>query len=550
MSYQVLARKWRPRLFKDMVGQGHVLKVLINALDSDRLHHAYLFTGTRGVGKTTLARILAKCLNCETGVGSEPCGQCSACTGIDEGRFVDLIEVDAASRAKVDETRELMDNVQYAPTAGRYKVYLIDEVHMFSKHSFNALLKTLEEPPPHVKFLLATTEAKRIPITILSRCLQFNLKHLGAEQIEAQLHKILAEEEIAAEDSCARLIAAAADGSMRDALSLLDQAVSYGGGRLETAQVRDMLGTIDGEELGALLTDIVKQDAASMLARISKMAELSPDYDAMLSGLLSILHDAAVAQILPAESDLIDEAARSFARSLGKEDIQLYYQIALNGRKDLDRAPDPRTAFEMTLIRMLAFTPWDAGNTPRQHNDGAVAEGSSTATGSDAAAAVNSDAVENDAPPVADHGESKQAVKDKQEAVREALALGGNDDWHQLIDSMALKGLMRELASHCTFSQCRENRLHLNLQPGQEHLLTTNQKDKLEAALSLHCGAEMKLVITTGESGQETPAQRTERNQLEKKQAALEAVENNPDVKLFVDMFDATIDKESIRYPE
>ena len=550
MSYQVLARKWRPRLFKDMVGQGHVLKVLVNALDSDRLHHAYLFTGTRGVGKTTLARILAKCLNCEAGVSSEPCGQCSTCTGIDEGRFVDLIEVDAASRAKVDETRDLMDNVQYAPTAGRYKVYLIDEVHMFSKHSFNALLKTLEEPPPHVKFLLATTEAKRIPITILSRCLQFNLKHLGVEQIEAQLIKILGAEEIAAEDSCARLVAAAADGSMRDALSLLDQAVSYGDGRLETAQVRDMLGAIDGEELGALLTDIVRQDAASMLARTDRMAELSPDYDAMLSGLLSILHDVAVAQVLPADSDLVDEVARSFARSLGKEDVQLYYQIALNGRKDLDRAPDPRTAFEMTLIRMLAFTPWDADKTPRQHNDDAVAGGSAAATGADAVAVTNSGAAENDAPPVAHHGSATQAAGEEQEPARQVLPLNGNDDWHQLIDSMALKGLMRELASHCTFSECRENRICLNLQPGQEHLLTTKQKDKLQAALSSHCGVEIKLVITTGESGHETPAQRTERNQLEKKQAALDAVENNPDVKLFVDMFDATIDRESIRYSE
>ena len=360
MSYQVLARKWRPRLFKDMVGQGHVLKVLVNALDSDRLHHAYLFTGTRGVGKTTLARILAKCLNCETGVSSEPCGQCGACTGIDEGRFVDLIEVDAASRAKVDETRDLMDNVQYAPTVGRYKVYLIDEVHMFSKHSFNALLKTLEEPPAHVKFLLATTEPKRIPITILSRCLQFNLKHLGVEQIETQLNKILVEEEIPAEDSCARLVAVAADGSMRDALSLLDQAVSYGDGRLENVQVRDMLGTIDAEELGVLLAHIIEQDGAAMFARINSMAELSPDYDGMLSGLLSILHDTAVAQVLPDGSDLVDESCREFARRLDRETVQLYYQIALNGRRDLQLAPDQKTAFEMTMIRMLAFQPWEA----------------------------------------------------------------------------------------------------------------------------------------------------------------------------------------------
>ncbi len=522
MSYQVLARKWRPRLFGDMVGQGHVLKVLVNALDSGRLHHAYLFTGTRGVGKTTLARILAKCLNCEAGVKAEPCGQCSACTGIDEGRFVDLIEVDAASRAKVDETRDLMDNVQYAPSVGRYKVYLIDEVHMFSKHSFNALLKTLEEPPDHVKFLLATTEPKRIPITILSRCLQFNLKHLGAEQIEAQLNKILAEEAIPAEDSCARQIALAADGSMRDALSLLDQAVSYGDGRLESVQVREMLGTIDGEELGALLADIIDQDAAAMLARIERMAELSPDYDAMLSGLLAILHDIAVAQVLPDGSDLVDETCRGFARRLDKEAVQLYYQVALNGRRDLQMAPDPRTAFAMTMIRMLAFRPWETAD--------------STETGSGNGA--GSGGPDTPAPVVEEHSRDKQA-------------LAGNDDWHKLIDSMALDGLTKELASHCTFQAYRGDRISLNLHPDQEYLLgTTKQKDNLQAALSAHFGAGVRLAVTVENSANETPAQRKGRKDIEAKQAALEAVENDPDIKLFMDTFDATIDKESIKYQE
>ena len=364
MSYQVLARKWRPRSFKDLVGQGHVLKVLINALDSGRLHHAYLFTGTRGVGKTTLARILAKCLNCEAGVSSTPCGECGACVGIDEGRFVDLIEVDAASRAKVDETRELMDNVQYSPTAGRHKVYLIDEVHMFSKHSFNALLKTLEEPPPHVKFLLATTEPKRIPITILSRCLQFNLKHLTMEEIEGQLQTIMEAENVPAEGASAALLAAAADGSMRDALSLLDQAISYGNGRLEEAQMRDMLGAIDSNELKGLLDDIIRRDAGGLFARINKVAELTPDYDALLAELLSILHDTAVAQALPKTPELAGETAAGFASRLKKEDVQLYYQIALNGRRDLHMAPDQKMGFEMTLIRMLAFRPLQDAASP------------------------------------------------------------------------------------------------------------------------------------------------------------------------------------------
>ena len=298
MSYQVLARKCRPKTVEDMVGQGHVLHALTNALDTDRLHHAYLFTGTRGVGKTTLARILAKCLNCEQGVSSTPCGECSACVSIDEGRFVDLIEVDAASRAKVDETRDLMDNVQYAPSVGRYKIYLIDEVHMFSGHSFNALLKTLEEPPPHVKFLLATTEPKKIPVTILSRCLQFNLKHLSAEQINMQLKKILELESVESDSVSRKLIAKSADGSLRDALSLLDQAIAYGSGRLQETQVRSMLGTIDSLDLKELLEALISGDAQSVLQCTDHMAEHNPDYDSVLVELLSILQKIAICQIV------------------------------------------------------------------------------------------------------------------------------------------------------------------------------------------------------------------------------------------------------------
>ena len=547
MSYQVLARKWRPRSFKDLVGQSHVLKVLINALDSGRLHHAYLFTGTRGVGKTTLARILAKCLNCEAGVSSTPCGECGACVGIDEGRFVDLIEVDAASRAKVDETRELMDNVQYSPTAGRHKVYLIDEVHMFSKHSFNALLKTLEEPPPHVKFLLATTEPKRIPITILSRCLQFNLKHLTVEEIEGQLQTIMEAENVPAEGASAALLAAAADGSMRDALSLLDQAISYGNGRLEEAQMRDMLGAIDSNELRGLLDDIIRQDAKGLFARINKVAEMTPDYDALLAELLSILHDTAVAQALPKTPELAGETAAGFASRLKKEDVQLYYQIALNGRRDLYMAPDQKMGFEMTLIRMLAFRPLqDAASTASGAGPGAASSREKAPRPAEAApppapsvppsppvAPAPSVAAVKTAPPTAASAppapppaveaappapvSAPPAPPPAVEAAPPApvsappapppvveaappvaasappappparekrpLSALSNDNWPALIEEMALNGLTRELARHCVLKDCNGNQVSLSLQPGQRHLLSPAQQEQLQEAL-------------------------------------------------------------------
>ena len=357
MSYQVLARKWRPRSFADMVGQSHVLKALANALDQDRLHHAYLFSGTRGVGKTTLARILAKCLNCDEGVSSAPCGKCGACTTIDEGRFVDLIEVDAASRAKVGETRELMENVPYAPTSGRYKVYLIDEIHMFSGHSFNALLKTLEEPPPHVKFLLATTEPKKLPVTILSRCLQFNLSHLTADQIHGQIDRILAEERVEHDEGSVALIAKGAAGSMRDALSLLDQAIAYGGGQLREAQVRAMMGTIDSADLLGLLRALAEHDAATLLNIIQAIALQNPNFDDLLAEFMSMLQQIAIIQALPDAGNPARKRTEliPFAGMLRAEDIQLYYQIALKGRRDLYLAPDVKSGFEMTFIRMLVL---------------------------------------------------------------------------------------------------------------------------------------------------------------------------------------------------
>lgn len=369
MSYQVLARKWRPRTFRELVGQQHVLQALVNALDHDRLHHAYLFTGTRGVGKTTIARILARCLNCEIGVSSEPCGQCSACLEINEGRFVDLIEVDAASRTKVEDTRELLENVQYAPTRGRYKVYLIDEVHMLSNSSFNALLKTLEEPPPHVKFLLATTDPQKLPMTILSRCLQFNLKNMDPERIVNHLKYVLEQEMVPFEEAALWQLGRAADGSMRDAMSLTDQAIAFGGGKVADTEVRAMLGTLDQNLVYRVLEALVSGQGAAVLQAVDELSEHAPDYSSALAELLSALHRIAIAQALPEAVDNSRgdrQQILTLAGQLPAEDIQLFYQTALMGRRDLPLSPDARAGFEMVLLRMLAFRPQGVHSVPTQ----------------------------------------------------------------------------------------------------------------------------------------------------------------------------------------
>ena len=539
MSYQVLARKWRPKTFEDMVGQSHVLQALTNALDNDRLHHAYLFTGTRGVGKTTIARIFAKCLNCEQGVSSNPCGECSACMSIDEGRFVDLIEVDAASRAKVDETRDLMDNVQYAPSMGRYKVYLIDEVHMFSGHSFNALLKTLEEPPPHVKFLLATTESKKIPVTILSRCLQFNLKHLSAEQIETQLEKILESELIESDAISRSLIAKSADGSLRDALSLLDQAIAYGDGRLQEAQVRTMLGTIDSLELNELLEALVSGDAQSVLQCTDHMAEHNPDYDSVLVELLSILQRIAICQIVESDNTEQDEMISALSQRISKEDVQLYYQVGIMGRKDLPVAPDPRTGFEMTLIRMLAFRPAGVA-TPETRE--AITESSEVKPAKTKTAetsqtrsneAVSTESIQAEAP---------QTVVTEVNAEPE-----GTVNWQSIIDEMALVGLVKELAGHCALKEHSNEKVHLVLSPDKEHLLNQTQKDRLSNALEMRFGKGTQLKISIEEPEAETPTQKRSREEKEKQQAAESSLKGDDNVRAMEEMFGATLDEKSIR---
>jgi DNA polymerase III subunit gamma/tau len=368
MSYQVLARKWRPRSFREMVGQTHVLRALINALDSQRLHHAYLFTGTRGVGKTTIARIIAKCLNCEVGVSSTPCGVCSICKEIDEGRFIDLIEVDAASRTKVEDTRELLDNVQYAPSRGRFKVYLIDEVHMLSSHSFNALLKTLEEPPPHVKFLLATTDPQKLPVTILSRCLQFSLKNMPPERVVEHLTHVLGVEEVPFEVDALWLLGRAADGSMRDAMSLTDQAIAFGEGKVMAADVRAMLGTLDHGQVYGVLQALLEGDARGLIEAVRHLAEQGPDWAGVLAEILNVLHRVAIAQALPEAVDNGQgdrDRVLALAQALPAEDVQFYYQMGLIGRRDLPLAPEPRSGFEMVLLRMLAFRPEGSGPPPK-----------------------------------------------------------------------------------------------------------------------------------------------------------------------------------------
>jgi DNA polymerase-3 subunit gamma/tau len=360
MSYQVLARKWRPANFKQMVGQEHVLQALMNALDSDRLHHAYLFSGTRGVGKTTIARIFAKSLNCDTGISSEPCGTCSSCLEVDQGRSVDLIEIDAASRTGVDDMRELLDNVQYAPTRGRFKIYLIDEVHMLSRHSFNALLKTLEEPPPHIKFLLATTDPQKVPVTVLSRCLQFNLKRMSRQQIQSHLQFLLDEEKINTEPAALNLIANAADGSMRDGLSLLDQAIAYGAGSVLQASAESMLGAISKDYLLKIFDALVQQDAAAIIAEARNIISNNPDYQRVCAEMIALLQQMALFKAdagIDLDDDMFGEKIAELCAQWSMEEIQLYYQIMLQGRQDLKISPDDAAGFEMLMLRLLAFSP-------------------------------------------------------------------------------------------------------------------------------------------------------------------------------------------------
>lgn len=522
MSYQVLARKWRPRNFKEMVGQEPILRMLMNALDNQRLHHAYLFTGTRGVGKTTLARILAKCLNCETGITSQPCGTCGICQSIDAGRFLDLIEVDAASRTKVEDTREILDNVQYSPSQGRYKIYLIDEVHMLSGHSFNALLKTLEEPPAHVKFLLATTDPKRLPVTILSRCLQFNLKRVPPEQITQHLQHLCNTESIPFEQAALELVAKAADGSMRDALSLLDQTIAYCGANITAAETRNMLGSIEQDAVFRLLDAIADNNGQTLLNEITSLSEHAPDFTQVLEELLSILHQISIAQVIPDHIDT-NEQVKNLAKRITAADTQLYYQIALIGRRDLSLAANPQQGFEMIMLRMLAFHPIAENITPTVESTSRT-------------------------PSVPVKTETKSVEKTQPSTSQTSITpntTSGN--WAEILPKLELTGMTRALASHCTLEHLDDATIRLALSPQHAPMLNPKLAERIEQALNQYFNKTLKLEIKLTSEELRTPAKQKQQDDENKQVAATQAIQNDTHVKKMLDMFDATLDVTSIK---
>ena len=580
MSYQVLARKWRPQTFQQVVGQTHVLRALINALDSDRLHHAYLFTGTRGVGKTSLARVFAKSLNCEQGVSSEPCGKCSACAEVDEGRFVDLIEVDAASRTKVDETRELLDNVQYAPTRGRYKVYLIDEVHMFSTHSFNALLKTLEEPPPHVKFLLATTDPKKLPVTILSRCLQFNLKRVPADQLIEHLSMITERESVSAEAQAIEQLAKAADGSVRDALSLLDQAIAYGGGEVTNTDVSTMLGTIAGNEIVNILDALNTRDATALMRMSRQLSESAPDYHYVLGELLSLLRRIAVAQAIEQGVEEFEQTADvlRLADTMTAEDVQLFYQIALIGRRDLSLAPELQAGFEMVLLRMLSFQLDDTADArhkspssqaPAQPSRKPVEATARTSPGVESriedvkkAALQPLDNSSSKIEHAQDQLETQLGTADDAPCAvstdeKRAIAIGqsqdvGSDaeslDWHKLVDELRLDGMVRELARNSDVANHAGNLLELIVEPQHENLKAERLVAGLEQALAEQAQMQVQIRVVVDESGGiNTIAKRMSEDQRQRQLEAEAVIAEDPTVQTLQSEFGATIESVSPR---
>jgi DNA polymerase-3 subunit gamma/tau len=596
MSYQVLARKWRPKSFSEMAGQEHVLKALINALDNDRLHHAYLFTGTRGVGKTTLGRIMAKCLNCEEGVSSSPCGKCQSCLEIDSGRFIDLIEVDAASRTGVDDMRDLTDNVQYSPSRGRFKVYLIDEVHMLTKNSWAALLKTLEEPPPHVKFLFATTDPDKVPITVLSRCLQFNLKNLSAQRITEHLKFVLGEEKTVFDEAGLRALAQAADGSMRDALSLADQAIGHGGGSISEVDVISMLGSIDRQFVIEICRAMASNSGDDLLKSVDRMSEQSPDYEVALSEILSVWHQVAILQTVP---EALDNNTRSFndlmdlSKVVSVEDVQLFYQICLLGRKDLPLAPSHRSGFEMIMLRALAFRPVIDGKPNSQNRspmevepqikkskthrsvevitDSARAKSERSVVGNTSRIPDNSaestgcleDKLKNlDITLLEDESElvhqpSKETVivdfKSSLNILNECngadhISLGDFEpnNWIDVRNKIDIGGSLGEIASHCMFKNRIEDTLYFMLDHAEDSLFDSSHSSGLAEVLSAYFGQTVFVEIDSGTVARETPRAAAIREKSESHAAAVQRLNADPAVKKFKELFDGSLDEESI----
>ena len=523
MSYTVLARKWRPRSFAEMTGQEHVLRALSNALDSGHVHHAFLFAGTRGVGKTTVARILAKCLNCERGMSSKPCGQCASCVEIDAGRSLDVLEVDAASQSKVEETRALLENLAYAPAHSRFKIYLIDEVHMLSTHSFNALLKTLEEPPPHVKFLLATTDPHRLPATVLSRCLQFNLKNLSVSLISGRLRHILEAEKIAYEPATLPLLASAADGSLRDALSLLDQLLAFGNGTAGESAARAMLGTVDREQVQRVAELLADGDPAALLRYAQSLEEWSPDYERLLQDLAGLLERVAMQQAVPgyAADELFPaELLQTLAARISAADLQLYYQAAIMGRRDLRLAPDPRSGLRMTLLRMLAFRPAGAG----------VVTAASTADAP--AGPIGTPAASAAPPPMPGPGN---------------VAARGESSWGETLAALDLSGAARQLASHCLLIERTAGLVRLALDSRVALVPTATQIDKIAQALSRHHGQSLRVTIERDTVAGESPARERERQAAERMAQAHETFAADPLVQAMQQQLGANIQPDSIR---
>lgn len=580
MSHQVLARKWRPKSFDTLVGQPHVVRALTNALEQQRIHHAYLFTGTRGVGKTTLARIIAKSLNCETGITAQPCGSCSACTEIDKGRFVDLLEVDAASNTQVDAMRELLENAQYAPTSGRFKVYIIDEVHMLSKSAFNAMLKTLEEPPEHVKFILATTDPQKVPVTVLSRCLQFNLRQIASPIIVEHLQHVLTEESIPFEATGLQLIARAAEGSMRDALSLTDQAIAYGNQAVNEAEVRSMLGAIDQSYLFDILNALLNNDGNTLIAKAKEMEERSISFEAALTDFAKLLHQIAIAQTVPdsISNDLPErETLVQLAQSIPAESLQLYYQIALLGCRDISLAPDEYAGFTMSLMRMLAFAPNGqlseqkknsvtptAQTTPTPGNETETTTLKTTSHAPQSAAAAWKQSTEgkpatvtSSAQAVVAQDAAASSVTHEQitEASPEAptlakplnnAAITFDGNWRNLVEKHLKLGLARALAQHCEMLSHDEHSFTLRVAENQKHLASANYQDKLSLAINNHFGRKIKLNINIANEAN-TPAKQNAEEKAVIQSSAEESIMKDEFIQSLMQDFDARLIPNSIK---